>query len=90
MARPLITELARMFVHEGQRGTFISDNLGTNATQTSLSKLLQLKSKGWIEYKDNELGSRIFGVKMWDCKLTQAEKKHLRPENEMDAHAFSC
>lgn len=77
MAKPLITELARMFVHEGPHSTFISDNLGTNETRTSLSKLLQLKRKGWIEYKDNEVGSRVFGVKMWDCKLTQAGKEAL-------------
>jgi len=78
MARPsLISELTRMFVHQGARGAFISDNLGTNETQTSLSKLLQLKRKGWIEYEDNERGSRIFGVKMWDCKLTEAGRKAL-------------
>jgi hypothetical protein len=65
-------ELERMFVRTINGKRIVCPSLTTNATQTTLATLHGLTRKGVIDYEDSPLFARVFGVKAWEVKLTDA------------------
>lgn len=72
-ATPPPKALTRMFGWQTAPGRFcIGREITTNASHTTLSELHALTRKRFIEYTDAPEYMRVFGVRAWNVKLTDA------------------
>jgi len=69
-----------MFVYEYKGKRIVGGALMANSTQIDLATLHALARAQVITYEEEPVGSRCFGVKMWEVKLTAIGRAYLEQQ----------
>ena len=83
-------ELRRMFLHFVNGKWIISSKLTTNRTQTTLQRLQSLERRGAIRFDEQRHLSNVFGVRMWECELTDAGREFLKSDHQHKCADPAC
>jgi hypothetical protein len=77
--------MLRMFVHDHpigkakHRSVFWTSRITTNETQIAASDLRLLEKRGLIRFDLSDM-SALFGVRFWDCTITDQGKEEIEDD----------